>query len=130
MKRESCYKIQPNSFDEIVNWLKCQNASEDNPVLVHSCGGRSQFPAYIWLKDGNIYDRTNPNAKTFGEFVITKKNWNRFLKLYKEALIQTNGLASFLGNSKNYSKWGCRNRTFWPAVLAISKAYQADKASR
>ena len=130
MKRESCYKIKPNTFEEIVKWLKCKNASENNPVLVYSCGGRSQLPAYIWLKDGNIYDRTNPGAKNFGEFLITKENWDNFLKLYKEALKQPNGLASFLGDSRNYNRWGCRNRTFWPAVLAISKAYQSDKTNK
>ena len=115
-QEESIYDVNIISFRKATSWIKKQGKE----VELHSLGGKTKTTYYASVFDGCIL--LHYQAKRAHEFILRKENWDKFLSLYKDH----EHTARVLGNL--CKEWGCRDRSFWPCVLVISKAYNDSQA--
>lgn len=124
-KNISSYNIKPESFKKILRWVKQKGTHECSPIMIPSLGGnRNAKPGRLWIFGNVILVAHNEDAKRPGYYVLTSEEWNKFVDFFKNTPVE-NRTGKYLGD--HYKDWGCKNFTFWPAVLAISKVYQNDQ---
>ena len=113
----SIFDVKVISFRTATSWIREQGKE----VELHSLGGRTKTTYYASVFDGCIL--LHYQARRAHEFILRKENWDKFLSLYASH----EHTAEVLG--KLYKDWGCRDRSFWPCVLVISKDYNDSQGS-
>ena len=110
--------INPPEFEDVLNWLA--NYSEQNPKHIDKLGNRSPHPYFLAWSDGRcIQLRSHPDAP-LSEHVITYTEWEAF-RTFRNDL---NEVDRDKASSYSYHPWTL-NREFYPAIPAISWAYDA-----
>lgn len=115
---QSIYDVKVISYYTATRWIRKQGKE----VELHSLGGRTETTYYASVFDGCIL--LHYQAKRAHEFILRKENWDKFTELYKNH----EHTARVLGNL--CKEWGYHDRSFWPCVLVISKAFHDSLRDR
>ena len=115
---QSIYDVKVISYYAATRWIKKQGKE----VELHSLGGRTKTTYYASVFDGCIL--LHYQARRAHEFILRKENWDKFLSLYA----RHEHTARVLG--RLFKDWGCYDRSFWPCVLVISKAYNDSRSGQ
>jgi hypothetical protein len=104
-------------YNIIIMWLNRHNATRQNPMSIEK-GRKSTLPFRAHVENGNIIIRSNPQAKTYAEYVMTHEMWQSFCNY-----VRANPNMSRGDMAENYHEYGCIDKTCWPAPIHICNAY-------
>lgn len=121
MKKKFCKDLDLVSFGTALKWIKNQKPIEANPVYIQKYGGQSKLPFRVWAFADVVLVMSNEKAKTQSQYILSKDKWNAFCKYVKDNPTMERGELA-----RNYKQFECTNKTFWPTVISISKAYYSQ----
>lgn len=111
--------IDPPQFEDVLNWL--QGSDENNPMRITKLGNRSIFPySRAWREGNAIQLRVHPNAP-YRDHLLTVAEWEDFRTFRNHLPVNDRDKAI----SYIHHPWTL-NRFFYPAIPAISRAYNAE----
>lgn len=115
-QKKLIYDVKVISFRTATKWIKKQGKE----VELHSLGGRTETVYYASVFDGCIL--LHYQANNTHEYILRKEEWDKFLAFYKEHEHTVKELGM------RFKEWGCHEKSFWPCILVISKAYRDSLA--
>ncbi|MCQ2176310.1 MAG: hypothetical protein MJY41_00030 [Bacteroidales bacterium] len=119
-QKKSCYNVKTEKFNTILKWAKEKDPHENTPILIPTLGRkRGSKKTRLWPFGNVLLLKAAPESRVQSTFILDKAKWTAYIKEYN-SLLECEKDYKNLG--KKFFEWG----TYWPAVLAICKAYQED----
>lgn len=118
---KQCKDLRLVSFNKALRWVKAQNPTEAEPVYVNKYGGRSNLPFRVWAFSNALLIMSNEHANHQAQYILDQNKWVSFIKFVRANPEMKMGVLA-----KEFRRFSCSNKIFWPVVISISKAVHED----